>query len=129
MAYYATPADVQRRMVKTMSEAQADVCAALLEDAAVLIDMVAPDASEDAKATVSCSMVVRAMGSQGDLAVPAGATQGSASALGYSQSWTVSNGSVGELYLTRTEKRLLGVGNIIGSYSPVEECVAESVTI
>jgi hypothetical protein len=66
-------------------------------------------------------MVIRAMGSQSEVGVPVGATQGSASALGYSQSWTISNGSTGELYLSRTEKRLLGVGNKIGSYSPVEE--------
>ena len=118
---YATAEDVQRRMVKPLSDDQMDVCAALLDDAGVLIDAIAPNASDEAKATVSCSMVIRAMGSQGDLAVPTGATQGSASALGYSQSWTFGNGATGELYLSRTEKRLLGVGNRLGSYSPVEE--------
>ena len=118
---YATAGDVQRRMVKPLSDDQMDVCVALLDDAGVLIDSVAPNASDEAKATVSCSMVIRAIGSQGDLAVPTGATQGSASALGYSQSWTFGNGATGELYLSRTEKRLLGVGNRIGSYSPVEE--------
>lgn len=118
---YATAEDVQRRMVKPLSDDQMDVCAALLDDAGVLIDAIAPNASGEAKATVSCSMVIRAMGSQGDLTVPTGATQGSASALGYSQSWTFGNGATGELYLSRTEKRLLGVGNRIGSYSPVEE--------
>lgn len=118
---YATAEDVQRRMVKPLSDDQMDVCAALLDDAGVLIDATAPNASDEAKATVSCSMVIRAMGSQGDLTVPTGATQGSASALGYSQSWTFGNGATGELYLSRTEKRLLGVGNRLGSYSPVEE--------
>ena len=118
---YATAEDVQRRMVKPLSDDQMDVCAALLDDAGVLIDAIAPNASDEAKATVSCSMVIRAMGSQGALTVPTGATQGSASALGYSQSWTFGNGATGELYLSRTEKRLLGVGNRIGSYSPVEE--------
>jgi hypothetical protein len=118
---YATTEDVQRRMVKPLSDDQMDVCAALLDDAGVLIDAIAPNASDEAKAIVSCSMVIRAMGSQGDLTVPTGATQGSASALGYSQSWTFGNGATGELYLSRTEKRLLGVGNKIGSYSPVEE--------
>lgn len=118
---YATAEDVQRRMVKPLSDDQMDVCVALLDDAGVLIDAIAPNASDEAKATVSCSMVIRAMGSQGDLTVPTGATQGSASALGYSQSWTFGNGATGELYLSRTEKRLLGVGNRIGSYSPVQE--------
>jgi hypothetical protein len=118
---YATAEDVQRRMVKTLTDEQIDVCAALLDDAGVLIDAIAPNASDEAKASVSCSMVIRAMGSQGDMAVPMGATQGSASALGYSQSWTFGNGATGELYLSRTEKRILGVGNKIGSYSPVQE--------
>jgi hypothetical protein len=118
---YATAEDVQRRMVKTLSDAQIYVCAALLDDAGVLIDAIAPNASDEAKASVSCSIVIRAIGSQGDMAVPMGATQGSASALGYSQSWTFGNGATGELYLSRTEKRILGVGNKIGSYSPVEE--------
>jgi hypothetical protein len=118
---YATAEDVQRRMVKTLTDEQIDVCAALLDDAGVLIDALASNASDEAKASVSCSMVIRAMGSQGDMAVPMGATQGSASALGYSQSWTFGNGATGELYLSRTEKRILGVGNKIGSYSPVEE--------
>lgn len=118
---YATAEDVQRRMVKSLTDTQIDVCAALLDDAGVLIDAIAPNASEDAKASVSCSMVIRAMGSQGEMSVPMGATQGSASALGYSQSWTFGNGATGELYLSRTEKRILGVGNKIGSYSPVEE--------
>ena len=46
------------------------------------------------------------------------------SALGYSQSWTVgSGGSVSELYLSKTDKKYLGVGNAIGSYSPVQELV------
>lgn len=69
---------------------------------------------------MSCSMVMRAMGSANEVGIPVGATQGSASALGYSQSWTIGNGATGELYLTRTEKKILGVSNRIGSYSPVE---------
>ena len=36
------------------------------------------------------------------------------SGLGYSQSWTVSNGS-GEIYISKLEKQLLGRGNSIGS--------------
>lgn len=120
---YATIYDVQARMVKTLTDAQAVVCENLLEDVAVLIDAAAPDASADSKMVVSCSVVARALGSQTEVGIPMGATQGSASALGYSQSWTVGNGAVGELYLSRTEKRLLGISNRIGSYSPLEECV------
>jgi hypothetical protein len=63
------------------------------------------------------------MGDGEDAGVPIGATQGSMSGLGYSQSWTLSNGSTGEMYLSKLDKQLLGYGNKIGSYSPVEELV------
>lgn len=33
----------------------------------------------------------------------------------------MSGGSAGELYLSKLEKKLLGVGNRIGSHSPVED--------
>jgi hypothetical protein len=57
-----------------------------------------------------------------------GASQGSMSGLGYSQSWTISaGGSVGELYLGKADKQLLGYGNKIGSYSPTQELVGEIV--
>ena len=118
---YATVEDVQSRMVKELTGPQQDVCNALLDDAAVLIDVCNTNATAEQKKVVSCSMVMRAMGSANEVGVPVGATQGSASALGYSQSWTIGNGSTGELYLTRTEKKILGVSNRIGSYSPVEE--------
>ena len=65
-------------------------------------------------------MVVRAIGDGTDLGVPVGATQGSMSALGCSQSWTINGGSTGELYLTKTEKQILGIGRAIGSRSPLE---------
>lgn len=122
---YATVADVQARLTRDLSEDEQTVCASLLEDAALLIDSVAPKASADVKKTVSCRLVLRSIGS-GDVGVPVGATQGSQSALGYSQSWTVSGGgAAGELYLNRTDRRLLGLGNQIGSYSPVQELVDE----
>lgn len=122
---YADSSDIQERMTKTLSATEMTVCDALLDDAAVLIDTYNPSASEEAKKIVSCRMVMRALGSGSD-SVPVGATQGSMSALGYSQSWTVgSGGTVGELYLSKTDKKLLGAGSRIGSYSPVEELVPE----
>lgn len=123
---YASLTDVQARMTTTLTDAQSTVCSALLDDVAVLIDAYNSLAYDDVKKVVSCNVVVRAMGSVGDYGVPVGATQGSASAMGYSQSWTYSNGATGELYLTRTEKKMLGVSNSIGSYSPVEEFAEES---
>ena len=122
---YATVADVQERMISTMSEAQETVCTAFLEDAAVLIDAYAPTADAEIKKVVSCRMVARAIGDGSDSGIPAGASQGSMSALGYSQSWTMAGGSTGEVYISKTERKMLGVGDRIGSYSPVEEFVCE----
>lgn len=118
---YATIADVQARMTRDLSADEEAVCTTLLQDAAVLIDAVAPNASSDAKRVVSCRMVIRALGDGSAGGVPMGASQGSMSALGYSQSWTIgSGGSTGELYLAKTDKLLLGMGNQIGAYSPAE---------
>ena len=119
---YATVTDVAARLTRTLSTTEQNVCTALLDDAAVLIDVYNANAGADAKLTVSCRMVLRAIGDGSD--VPMGATQGSMSGLGYSQSWTIgSGGSVGELYLSKTDKLLLGGSNQIGSYSPIEELV------
>lgn len=124
---YATTDDIQARMTKQMSASEVSVCDALLDDAAILIDAYNPCAELDAKKVVSCRMVMRAMVNGSD-SVPVGATQGSMSALGYSQSWTVgTGGSVGELYLSKTDKKLLGAGSKIGSYSPIEELVPEVI--
>lgn len=118
---YATVADVQARMKRTMTQDEQSICSTLLDDAAVMIDATGTSAGDAAKLTVSCRMVVRAMGDGSD-GVPMGATQGSMSALGYSQSWTISSGgSVGELYLSKADKAMLGISNAIGSYSPVQE--------
>ena len=121
---YATTSDVAARMLRDLSTDETTVCSNLLDDAAVMIDAVAPDAAADAKKVVSCRMVIRALGDGSTGGVPLGATQGSMSALGYSQSWTIgSGGSTGELYLSKTDRTLLGLGNAIGSYSPAEELV------
>jgi len=120
---YATVQDVQDRMNRTLSEDEQSICSNLLDDAAVIIDSVNANASAEVKKIVSCRMVIRALGDGESGGVPVGATQGSMSGLGYSQSWTVSNGSVGEIYISKLEKQLLGRGNSIGSYSPVEELV------
>ena len=122
---YATVSDVQARMAREMSEAEQSVCSNLLDDAAVIIDAYNSAADIDAKKLVSVRMVTRAMGDGTDAGIPMGATQGSMSALGYSQSWTIGAGAAGELYLGKLEKKLLGYGNTIGSYSPVQELVPE----
>ncbi len=123
---YASVDDVAMRMDRTMSGTEEETCATLLDDAAVIIDAYASSASADVKKVVSCRMLIRALGT-GDDSVPIGAMQGSIAALGYSQSWTMGTGSTGELYLSSAERRMLGMGNKIGSYSPVEELVGDSV--
>ena len=120
---YATVSDVQARMTRQMLAAEQSVCSNLLDDAAVIIDAYNSAADTDAKNLVSVRMVIRAMGDGTDAGIPMGATQGSVSALGYSQSWTIGAGSAGELYLGKLEKKLLGYGNAIGSYSPTEALV------
>lgn len=113
MAAYATVQDVQDRMSETMTTAQQNICSNLLDDAGTIIDSFNVNATADAKKLVSIRMVQRSMSIDSD--IPMGATQGSMSAMGYSQSWTMgTNTSVGELYLNRTEKKLLGYGNKIG---------------
>ena len=124
MAAYATVSDVQARMTRTMSSDEQTMCATLLDDAAVVIDAYNVNALADAKKIVSCNMVIRKLGDGEDSGIPIGATQGSMSGLGYSQSWTMSGGgSTGEMFLAKIDKKLLGVSNKIGSYSPVEELV------
>ena len=119
---YASVTDVQARMTRDLSTDEESVCAALLDDAALLIDAMNPRATPAAKNTVSCRMCIRALGDGGAGGVPMGATQGSMSGLGYSQSWTIGNGgSTGELYLSKADRLLLGAGNAVGSYSPVQE--------
>lgn len=101
------------------------LCSALLAEAGIVIDAYNQDAPFERKQLVSCRMVRRQLdagtGGQNAAMFPLGASQASASALGYQQSWTVSGGSVGELYLSKLEKRLLGVGNKIGAHSPLED--------
>ena len=122
-APYATVTDVQDRMTRTLEASEQSVCEKLLDDAAVLIDGFAPEAPDVQKLVVSCRMVIRALGDGGSATVPVGATQGQMSALGYQQSWTFSNGSVGELYLAKQDKQILGHFGEVGSRSPVEDLV------
>lgn len=123
---YATVQDVQQRMLRTMTEDEQEVCTNLLADAAALIDAVAIGAEETVKKIVSCRMVIRALGDGSTSGVPLGATQGSQSALGYSQSWTIgAGGGAGELYLSKVDRQYLGKSNQIGSYSPLEALATE----
>ena len=120
---YATVEDVQARLTRQLSESEIPVVNTLLDDAAMIIDSFGSYADNDIKCSVSARMVVRAIGDGGDAGIPVGSTQGSMSALGYSQSWTIGGGgSAGELYLSKAEKKMLGLGTgLVGSHSPVED--------
>ena len=120
---YATTEEVAAGF-RSLNSEELSKCAALLEEAAVIIDTFNADAEDDVKKVVSCRMVRRGIG-EGDVQmIPMGATQGSASAGGYSQSWTIgTGGGAGELYLSKTDKQLLGLGSRIGTISPLEGLV------
>lgn len=120
---YATYSDVQARMLRQLSEDEQAICTTLLDDAAAIIDKFNVSATDSIKKIVSCRMVMRALGDGESTGIPMGATQGSMSGLGYSQSWTIASGANGEIYLSKLEKEMLGRGNQIGSYSPSEELV------
>ena len=123
---YATIEDLQERTTREYSPSEQSVISTLLEDAAVMIDATGTTASADAKKVVSCRMVIRAMGDGTEYGVPVGATQGTMAAGGYSQSWTISSGTSGELYLGKADKTLLGISNRIGARSPLEGMVVSS---
>ena len=119
---YATVENVQERMSRTLSESERTICATLLDDVGVMIDRLASEADGEVKRIVSCRAVIRSLGDGTDVGIPLGATQGSMSALGYSQSWTIGGGGgAGEIYISKQEKQMLGIGNRIGSHSPLED--------
>ena len=114
---YATVEDVEKGF-RSLDADERDKCEALLDEADILINAVASSASDDVRKVVECRIVRRALGDGSVSSFPLGSTQGSVSALEYSQSWTIGNGSSGELYLGKTEKTLLGLGNKIGVTNP-----------
>ena len=120
---YATVEDVEAGF-RPLSDEEKILCDKLLDEAGIVIDAYNKDAETERKRLVSCRMVRRQLdagpgAAQNAVTFPMGASQGSA--LGYSQTWTMSGGSVGELYLSKLEKKLLGVGDRIGARSPVED--------
>ena len=118
---YAGIEDVEAGF-RTLTQAEREQCDTMLEEAAVIIDAFNAEAKEERKKLVSCRMVRRQLGTGDRSAItyPTGASQGSASALGYTQSWTMAGGSVGEMYLSKLEKQLLGAGNRIGASNPLQ---------
>jgi hypothetical protein len=122
----ATVSDVQARMLRPLSADEKALAAQLLSDACVMIRAAAPNADAQAAKVVACRMVIRALGDGETGGYPIGATQGSRSALGYAESFTISGGGgTGELYVSKSDRKLLGLGSAIGSYSPAQELVCK----
>lgn len=118
---YAEVFDVEAGF-RSLDAEESKRCEALLDEASVVIDAYNADAELDRKKLVACRLVRRQLGDGEQMPgmVPIGASQGSASALGYTQSWSMSGGTVGEIYLSKLDKKLLGVGSKIGAHSPLE---------
>jgi hypothetical protein len=116
---YATYKDVEARWRPLSSDEQARATVLLGDAASILDQLVKVDEEDDAQAellkVVSCDMVIRAMSAAADTF---GVTQSSMTAGPYTQSWSYANPS-GDLYLTKMEKRLLGItSSYIGSIEP-----------
>jgi hypothetical protein len=107
MAAFAVYTDLEARW-KTLSSAEQETATVLLEDASVIIRAEVPGADDldpDLTKLVSCGMVKRAM----IAADSEGISQDNRTAGPFSQQRSYAN-PMGNLYLTKQDKRLLGIG-------------------
>ena len=117
---YAEVADVEARW-HSLSEEDQQRAGVLIEDASAMLDgLVKVDEDDEAQArqlkTVCCNMVIRAM--TASMADMFGVSQQSVTAGPYSQSFSYSNPS-GDMYLTKMERRLLGISGS-GQYRSID---------
>ena len=117
---YAEVADVEVRW-HSLSEEDQQRAGVLIEDASAMLDgLVKVDEDDEAQArqlkTVCCNMVIRAMAAS--MADMFGVSQQSVTAGPYSQSFSYSNPS-GDMYLTKMERRLLGISGS-GQYRSID---------
>ena len=118
---FAEVSDIEARWHPLSTEEQ-DRAEVLLEDAsAMLSELVKVDESDEEQAEllriVSCNMVIRSMSATEHDSF--GATNMSMTAGPYQQSFTYSN-PTGDMFLTKMEKRLLGIStNFIGYIRPM----------
>ena len=116
---YATLEELEARR-GVLDPDDREKAAALLEDAAVILDaLVVIDGTEEQETLlnlVSCNMVIRALSTTPDAY---GVSSLSTTAGVYSESLQYSNPS-GDMYLTKLEKRLLGITtSYIGYIRPI----------
>ena len=118
---FAVVSDIEARW-RTLSADEASRASTLIDDAtAMLSALVKVDAADAQQAellnTVCCNMVIRAMAQSGMDTF--GVSQAALTAGPYTQSFSYSNPS-GDMYLTKLEKKLLGVSiGYIGSIRPM----------
>lgn len=117
---YATVSDIEARWRALSADEQAQATVLLDDAAAMLSRLVEVDETDEGQAellkVVSCSMVIRSMSQTASELF--GVSQSSITAGVYSQSTSYANPS-GDMYLTRMEKRLLGISSgYIGSIRP-----------
>lgn len=118
---FAEVSDVEARWHQLSADEEARASVLIDDASAILAKLVPVDDSDDAQAyllrEVCANMVIRAMGVTD--AASFGADSMSMTAGPYSQSWQYSNPS-GALYLTKMEKRLLGIStSYIGTIRPM----------
>ena len=118
---FALVSDIEARW-RDLSTAEEGRASVLIDDASAMLEQLVDVDAYDAKQaallkTVCCNMVIRAMSaSEADTF---GASQMSITAGPYTQQMTYANPS-GDMYLTKMEKRLLGVtSGYIGSIRPM----------
>lgn len=121
---FATVADLEARLGRTLTGDERTQASVLLEDAAAMLTaLVAIDLDNETQAanlkTVNCAMVSRAMLSGANGAY--GVTDSTATMGPFSQHLAFSN-PTGDLYISKAERALLGIGRaVIGAIRPVIE--------
>lgn len=116
---FATVSDLEARW-RDLSEDEEERASVLLDDAAVYLEslvVVDPENEHQADALmiVSCNIVRRAMNVTDDLF---GVSDATMTADIYSQRLTYSNPG-GNFYITKAERKMLGIGGSIQSLRPV----------
>ena len=118
---YAEVSDIESRWRELSTDEQARA-SVLIDDASAMLDsLVTVDETDEKQAallkTVCCSMVIRSMSATESDGF--GASSMSMTAGPYAQQWTYSN-PTGDMYLTKMEKRLLGITtSYIGHIRPM----------
>lgn len=119
MNQYISKDDFEKNF-RSLSDEEGKQFDEIAKEASALIDSYAPNADEERKIIVCMRVVRRALSNMQSDMIPMGATGGTYSALGYSQSFQLSGGTIGEIYLGKTEKKMLGVSDKIGMSSVLE---------